>query len=161
MCLYSCPSYRACKSHLLCATSCSHPWPVWIYHVFPRYLIKGNTFGKHLLNRREPFDFLSNFCLKHFSSYEEIVAILSYMYIDLLTPWCRVLLEKLTGLQLVKKFPAFHGNRRFITALTSFRHLSLSLCRMKHSFSLHKDTTPPQPNHTVTPTHIEPEQYNT
>jgi len=26
----------------------------------------------------------------------------------LLTPWCRVLLEKLTGLQLVKKFPAFH-----------------------------------------------------
>jgi len=28
-------------------------------------------------------------------------------------------------------------------------------------FSLHKDTTPPQPNHTVTPTHIELEQYNT
>ena len=31
-----------------------------------------------------------------------------------------------TGLQLVKKFPAFHGTRRFITALTSVRHLSLS-----------------------------------
>ena len=44
----------------------------------------------------------------------------------LLTPWCRVLLEKLTGLQLVKKFPAFHGTRRFITALTSVRHLSLT-----------------------------------
>ena len=44
----------------------------------------------------------------------------------LLTPWCRVLLEKPTGLQLVKKFPAFHGTRRFITALTSVRHLSLS-----------------------------------
>ena len=44
----------------------------------------------------------------------------------LLTPWCRVLLEKLTGLQLVKKFHAFHGTRRFITALTSVRHLSLS-----------------------------------
>ena len=43
----------------------------------------------------------------------------------LLTPWCRVLLEKLTGLQLVK-LPAFHGTRRFITALTSVRHLSLS-----------------------------------
>ena len=37
-----------------------------------------------------------------------------------------VLLEKLTGLQLVKKFPAFHGIRKFITALTSVRHLSLS-----------------------------------
>jgi len=44
----------------------------------------------------------------------------------LLTPWCRVLLEKLTGLQLVKKFPPFHGTRRFITALTSVRHLSVS-----------------------------------
>ena len=33
---------------------------------------------------------------------------------------------KLTGLQLVKKFPAFHGTRRFITELTSVRHLSLS-----------------------------------
>jgi len=44
----------------------------------------------------------------------------------LLTPWCRVLLEKLTGLQLVKKFPAFYGTRRFITALTTVRHLSLS-----------------------------------
>ena len=43
----------------------------------------------------------------------------------LLTPWCRVLLEKLTGLQLVKKFPVFHRNLRFITALTSVRHLSL------------------------------------
>jgi len=43
-----------------------------------------------------------------------------------LTPWCRVLLENLTGLQLVKKFPAFHGTRKFITALTNVRHLSLS-----------------------------------
>ena len=34
--------------------------------------------------------------------------------------------EKLTGLQLVKKFPAFHGTQRFITVLTSVRHLSLS-----------------------------------
>ena len=38
----------------------------------------------------------------------------------LLTPRCRVLPEQLTGLQPVKKFPAFHGTRRFITALTSF-----------------------------------------
>jgi len=44
----------------------------------------------------------------------------------LLTPWSRVLLEKLTGSQLVKKFPTFYGNRRFITTLTSARHLSLS-----------------------------------
>ena len=43
-----------------------------------------------------------------------------------ITSWCRVLLEKLTGLQLVKKFSSFHGNRRFNTALTSVRQMSLS-----------------------------------
>jgi hypothetical protein len=54
---------------------------------------------------------------------------LMYVYIivnSLLSPWSRVLLEKLTGLQLVKKFPAFYGTRRFITAFTIARHLSLS-----------------------------------
>ena len=55
----------------------------------------------------------------------------------LLTPWCRVLLEKLTGLQLVKKFHAFHGTRRFITALTSVRHLSLSWANPIQSIYLH------------------------
>jgi hypothetical protein len=44
----------------------------------------------------------------------------------LLTSWCKILPEQLTGLQLVKKFPAFQGTRRFITALTRVRHLSLS-----------------------------------
>ena len=43
----------------------------------------------------------------------------------LLTPWSRFLLEKLTVSQLVKKFPAFHGTRRFITAFTRARHLFL------------------------------------
>ena len=43
----------------------------------------------------------------------------------LLTPWRRVLLEKLTGLKLVKKFPSFYGTRRFITAFTRARHLFL------------------------------------
>ena len=49
-----------------------------------------------------------------------------YLLTYLLTPWYRVLLENLTGLQLVKQCPAFHGTQRFITALTSVRHLSLS-----------------------------------
>ena len=43
----------------------------------------------------------------------------------LLIPWSRVL-DKPTRYQLVKKFPAFYGTRRFITAFTSARHLSLS-----------------------------------
>ena len=59
------------------------------------------------------------------------------LQINLLTPWCRVLLEQLTGLQLVKKFPPFHGTRRFITALTSVRHLSLSWASPIHSIYPH------------------------
>jgi hypothetical protein len=43
-----------------------------------------------------------------------------------LTPRSTVLLEKLTSSQLVKKFPACYGTRKFITAFTSDRHLSLS-----------------------------------
>ena len=50
----------------------------------------------------------------------------TYLATYLHTPWSRVLLEKPTGLQLVKKFPAFYGTRRFITTFTSARHLSLS-----------------------------------
>ena len=62
---------------------------------------------------------------------KETNRILDWIYVALwntylLTPWCRVLLEQLTGLQLVKKFPAFHGTQWFITALTSVRQLSLS-----------------------------------
>ena len=56
---------------------------------------------------------------------------------SLLTPWCRVLLEKLPGLQLVKKFPALHGTCRVITAFTSVRHLSLSWARPIQSIYLH------------------------
>jgi len=55
----------------------------------------------------------------------------------ILTPWCTVLLEKLTGLQLFKKFPAFHGTRRLITTLTCVRHLSLSWASPIHSIYPH------------------------
>jgi hypothetical protein len=44
----------------------------------------------------------------------------------LTTPWNRVIHEKLTGYQLVKKFPMFYGTQQFINTFTSSRHLSLS-----------------------------------
>jgi hypothetical protein len=50
----------------------------------------------------------------------------SINYPYLLTPWSRVLLEKLTGSGLVKTFLTFYGTRSFLTVLTSARHLSLS-----------------------------------
>jgi hypothetical protein len=53
-----------------------------------------------------------------------LIFIKTYTY--LLTPRSRILLEKLAGVQLVKKFPTFYGTRRFITAFTGARHLFLS-----------------------------------
>jgi len=47
-----------------------------------------------------------------------------------LTPWNRVLLEKLRVLQPVKNFPAFYEMRIFITAFTTSSHLFLSWARL-------------------------------
>ena len=55
----------------------------------------------------------------------------------LLAAWSRVLLEKLTGLQLVKKFPSLYGTRMFITTFKSARHLSLSWASSIHSIPPH------------------------
>ena len=59
------------------------------------------------------------------------------IYIHFLTPWSRVLLENLIDFQLVKKFLAFYGTRRFITADTSARHLSLSWTSSLQSITPH------------------------
>jgi len=40
----------------------------------------------------------------------------TYLLTYFLDPWSRILLEKLTGPQLVKKFSAFYGTKMFITA---------------------------------------------
>jgi len=61
-----------------------------------------------------------------------------YLLTYLLTLWCRVRLEKLTGLQLVKIFPAFQGTRKFITALTSVRHLSSRLLSKNLKIKIHR-----------------------
>ena len=58
-------------------------------------------------------------------SRDKMYCMITYLLTYLLTPWSRVLLEKLTGFQLFKKFAAFYGTRRFITTVTSARHLSL------------------------------------
>jgi hypothetical protein len=50
----------------------------------------------------------------------------TYAHEFLLTPRSRVLLQKLTGSQLDKKFPALYGIRRLIIAFTTTCHLSLS-----------------------------------
>jgi hypothetical protein len=69
--------------------------------------------------------FISSGAIPTVSTWCIMNALLTY----LLTPWSRVLLEKLTGSQLVKKFHEFYEAQRFITAFTTGRCLSLSWAR--------------------------------
>ena len=54
-----------------------------------------------------------------------------------LTPFSTDLPENLTVSQLVKKFPAFYGTARFITAFTTTHHLSLYSARSIQSMPSH------------------------
>jgi len=67
----------------------------------------------------------------------------SHSLTQILTPWSTVLLENLTGSQLVKKFTTFYGIRRLITALTIARHLSLSSARSIQSIIPHPTSRRP------------------
>jgi len=54
-----------------------------------------------------------------------------------LTPWSRVLFEKLTVTQLVKKVPTFYGIWKFITVFLTTHHLTLSWARWIQSTPSH------------------------
>ena len=62
-------------------------------------------------------------CIGIWCNWSLLIFKLNKLY--LLNPCSRVLLEKLTGSQLVKKFPALYGTRLFITAFTRARHLPI------------------------------------
>ena len=44
-----------------------HLWPLWLYHIFPCYLINGTSFGKKLLNVKCVLWFSQQLILKNFS----------------------------------------------------------------------------------------------
>ena len=99
--------------------------PLWMWircsNVTFHYLIYLLTYSlTHWLNYFLPTYLLLTYLLTCQPTY-----LITHSLTHSLTPWSRVLPEKLSGLQLVKKFSAFYGTRRFITAFTSTRHLSL------------------------------------
>jgi len=63
-------------------------------------------------------------------SVQQIVRVYEIRHItnyNKLTPWSRVLLEKLIVTQLVKRFLTFYGTQRFITVFTRvYHHCTLS-----------------------------------
>ena len=65
VCLYSYLSYPARTSHLFCAVL-YYLWPVWLYRIFPHYLISGMILGKNWI-QNVISGFLYSFCLNHYS----------------------------------------------------------------------------------------------
>jgi hypothetical protein len=62
-----CLWYPACNAY---APHC-HLWPAPLYNIFPHYLINDTNFGIKCIEHKMCFDFLYNFCLKHFSRRNE------------------------------------------------------------------------------------------
>jgi len=54
------------------------------------------------------------------------VALTLNCFTYLITPWSRVLLEKLTGSAASQEIPRIFGTQMFLTVFTSARHLSLT-----------------------------------
>jgi hypothetical protein len=50
-----------------------------------------------------------------------LISLRPHIHTYLLTPWSTVLLEKLTGYELVKKFPTYDRTRKFTSAFTRAR----------------------------------------
>jgi hypothetical protein len=73
-----------------------------------------------LVKHRDNFTFTFTFCA-----------------VERLTPWSRIMLQKLMVAQLVKKFPAFRETWSFITVFTTACHWSLSWDTWIHSIASH------------------------
>ena len=100
-------------------------------HVFPPKICMHDSCRPYVLHA-PPISFFviwsSKWCL---------VIITYYLLTYLLTPCSRVRFVYLTGFQLIKKFTAFYGTRRIITAFTSVRQRSLSWASLIQSMPPH------------------------
>ena len=70
--------------------------------------------------------YITNVFCKNVGNFTFFIKFPICLLIYLLTPWSRVLLEKLTGSAASQEIPLIFGTRKLITVFTSARHLSLS-----------------------------------
>jgi hypothetical protein len=104
------------------------PQKKWAYFTHPEF--SAAKIEKKVRKLREQIRYYSlHGCISEY--------IFCILLIYLLTEWSKVLIEKLMGTQLVKRFSAFYGTQRFITAFTSPRHPPLSWASSIQSIPLH------------------------
>jgi hypothetical protein len=60
VCLHYYLSYPTCKTHIFYAVLYCHQWPVWLYHIFPHYLIN-NSILERVFGQKMCFEFLYTF----------------------------------------------------------------------------------------------------
>ena len=82
-------------------------------------------FFSYVCNIRIKWDKVVKICAILLPSSRRYIYQLTNQLTNCVTPWSRVLLEKLTGSQLDNELLAFYGTRRFITAFKRPRLLSL------------------------------------
>ena len=100
-------------------------------------VIKKNNFGWKTQYRGERMLVLIEHILALVQQLKKSTYLPTYLLTYLFTPYSRILFQKLTGSQPIKRFPKFYGRRRFITAITSARHLSLPSARSSQSIPSH------------------------
>jgi hypothetical protein len=100
---------------------------MWSYTSTPPCALMAYPFLSLCLGNRFPYSDLQDVsCLYYSCIIIKMTISISCKRSYLLTPWSRVLLEKLTGFAAGQEIPRIYGTPKFITLLTSARHLSLS-----------------------------------
>jgi hypothetical protein len=116
---FNCPSVH----HFYCTGS--------VYARFPRNRQEFRTFATFVIvniyqngSYRIYVVFMTYFYKKNLRKCISAAIVSLSRLTDWMTSWSRGPLEKLIVTQLVKKFPAFYGTRRFITVFTRAHHWS-------------------------------------
>jgi hypothetical protein len=102
------------------------------------YIIKDNkqgTYETHIYKTKDRK--LKSLIIMPYNNYNYNYNYNAYYNYNYNASWSKVILNKLTGFQLVMNFPAFYGTRRFITAFTSGRHLPLCRATLIQSILSH------------------------
>ena len=113
-CAYTCFNYLTCKLYLLCSTLYSHLWYVWLYHIFPHYLIKAMIFWKKIYwTQNVCFVLSKTFVLNTYHSNKNSVIYHKFTYVSCKVPVILVSFQSELNFSIIFKKSSdikFHEN---------------------------------------------------